>query len=200
MSPPQDDALIERAISGDEEALGRLFRQHYPVMLRFAQKICRDGADAEDVTQDAFVTLMGSMRTFDRRSAFSTWLYRVVLNKAIDHRRKRMRRERTAEAFHLVAPSALDAPQHASLAARQIVECLLAFPAKERDAALLVHGEGLTHREAAEIVGCPVGTIGWLLTRAAERLDGIMKVESNDQGPLQDRVREARAPASLAGS
>ena len=76
--------LIARAVSGDTKALDLLFRRYHDTMHRFAQKICGNTADADDVTQDAYVRLMGSIRTYDGRAAFSSWLYRVVLTKAID--------------------------------------------------------------------------------------------------------------------
>jgi RNA polymerase sigma-70 factor (ECF subfamily) len=198
MPPGGDDALIERAVLGDEQALDRLFRRYYATMLRFAQKICRDPSDAEDVTHDAFVTLMGSIGSFDRRAAFSTWLYRVVLNKAIDFRRKVARRGRLADQLRLVSTGSYDAPQEAAVAARQVIEFLLDFPDKERDAALLVLGEGLTHKQAAEIIGCPVGTIGWLLGSAGKRLNEILEAGSNDRENPQDSVREAGASAPVA--
>lgn len=196
--PPEDDgALIEKAVAGDEQALDRLFRRYYPTMLKFAQTICRNPADAEDVTHDAFVNLMGSIQSFDRRSAFSTWLYRVVLNKAIDFRRKVARRGRLADQLRHVSAGSYEAPQDAAVAARQVVEVLLGFPDKERDAALLVHGEGLTHKQAAEIIGCPVGTVGWLLSNAGKRLNDILEAGSNDREHAQDRVREGGPSAPL---
>ena len=198
MPPEDDDVLIERAVRGDEQALERLFRRYYATINKFAQKICRDPTDAEDITQEAFVNLMGSIDSFDRRSAFSTWLYRVVLNKAIDLRRKDARRGRLAERLRQLTPSSYEAPQDATVAARQVVEFLLDFPERERDAALLVHGEGLTHRQAAEIIGCPVGTIGWLLSRAGKRLEEILEAKNDDRENAESRFRQAGAFATVA--
>lgn len=198
MPPEDDEVLIERAVHGDEKALERLFRRYYAPMNRFAQKICNNAADAEDVTQEAFVNLMGSIASFDRRSAFSTWLYRVVLNKAIDFQRKNVRRGRLAERLRLVSPSSYEAPQDAAVAARQVVGLILDFPQRERDAALLVHGEGLTHKQAAEIIGCPIGTIGWLLDRAGKRLNAILDAKNDDRENAESRVREAGASAPVA--
>ncbi|MCC2110801.1 MAG: RNA polymerase sigma factor, partial [Hyphomicrobiales bacterium] len=160
MPPEDDDVLIARAAEGDERALDRLFRRYYATMNRFAQKICTDVSDAEDVAQEAFIKLMGSIATFDRRSSFSSWLYRVVLNKAIDHHRKSKRRGKLVEDARHVSATSAEPGQENAVAARQVVEIILGFPERERDAALLVLGEGLTHKQAAEIIGCPTGTIG----------------------------------------
>jgi len=199
MAPDDDDALIARAVLGDETALDHLFRRYYATMNRFAQKICPDVSDAEDVAQEAFIKLMGSIDQFDRRSRFTSWLYRVVLNTAIDHRRKSQRRGRLAEDFRQLAPQVQETHQDVAVAARQVVEIILGFPERERDAALLVHGEGLTHKQAAEIIGCPTGTVGWLLGKAGDRLNGILKVEDHDGRHAEGGIREAGDEAPLAG-
>lgn len=198
MPPEDDDRLIERAVNGDERALDRLFRRYYPTMHRFAQKVCHNASDAEDITQDAFINLMGSIASFDRRSAFSTWLYRVVLNKAIDFRRKAIRRGQLVERLRTVSTSSYQAPQDTAITARQVVALVLEFPDKERDATLLVLGEGLTHKQAAEIIGCPIGTIGWLLDRAGKRLSEILEAKDDDRENAKSRVREAGTSAPVA--
>lgn len=198
MSRHEDEDLIDQAMAGDEAALEALFRRHYKTMHRFAQKICPNAADAEDIAHDAFVKLMGSIHTFDRRSAFTSWLYRVVLNKAIDFRRKHERRNRLARDYRLIAPEIQASSQEAALSARQVVDLILGFPERERDAALLVLGEGLTHAEAAAIIGCPVGTIGWLLNKATTRLNTLMDPETDEREQAESPVRNPGDPTAVA--
>ena len=102
LDPESDNVLIRRAVEGDAAALEKLFRRHYATIYAFAQKICGDPVLAEDVAQDSVVKLMGSIRTFDGRCAFTSWLYRVVLTKALDHRRKEKRRGLLAEEYRQV--------------------------------------------------------------------------------------------------
>jgi len=197
MPRQEDDPLIERAIKGDELALDQLFRRYYATMNRFAQKICPDPSDAEDVAQDAFIKLMGSIRTFDRRSAFTSWLYRVVLNKAIDFRRRSARRGKLTDDLRLILPNKGEATQDIIVTARQVVEIILEFPERERDAALLVLGEGLTHAQAAEIIGCPTGTIGWLLNKVSTKLNAILETADHEPDQVKGPVRHAGDPATV---
>lgn len=197
MPPPEDEYLIEGAMRGDEWALDQLFRRYYDTMNRFAQKICPDQSDAEDIAQDAFIKLMGSIRTFDRRSAFTSWLYRVVLNKAIDFRRHKTRRGKLTDDLRLVLPDKGEATQETNVTARQVVDIILDFPDRERDAALLVLGEGLTHAQAAEVIGCPTGTIGWLLNKVSTKLNALLEAEDHEPDQVKGPVRHAGDPAAV---
>ena len=198
MPPDDEEALIDRAVAGDEGALEALFRRHYTTMHRFAQKVCGNADDAEDVAHDAFVRMMGAIRSYNRKGAFTSWMYRVVLNRAIDCRRSDRRRHRLASEFGHVMPDRGEPAQDTAMAARQTVDIILGFPERERDAALLVMGEGLTHAEAAEIIGCPVGTIGWLLTRAGDRLKSILETDSHDRESSEVCLRPAGHQGSAA--
>ena len=197
MPSEEDDYLIESAKRGDEQALDTLFRRYYATMNRFAQKICPDQADAEDIAQDAFIKLMGSIRTFDGRSAFTSWLYRVVLNKAIDFRRRKSRRGQLTDDLRHVLPDKGEPTQDTTVTARQVVDIILEFPERERDAALLVLGEGLTHAQAAEIIGCPTGTIGWLLNKVSTKLTAILEATDHEPEQVEVPVRHAGDPATV---
>lgn len=202
MRQENDDNLIERAVAGDARALEQLFRRYYGTMNRFAQKICGNGPDADDVTQEAFIRLMGSIQTYDGRAAFSSWLYRVVLTKAIDHRRKEARRARLIEEVGLLSAlmsAGMEFPeQELAVLAREVWDLILEFPAKERDALILVLGEGLTQRQAAEVLGCPAGTVGWLVSKATKRLNETLKSHDDRQEASQSDPAECEYGASVA--
>ena len=198
MAPESDDELIGRAVAGDRQALERLFRRHYPTIHAFAQKICGDPVLAEDVAQDAVVKLMGSIQTFDHRCAFTSWLYRVVLTKALDHRRKEKRRSSLAEELRQAARRTERPCQEDSVTARQLWDLILELPTDERDAAVLVLGEGLTHREAAEILGCPLGTVGWRLSKIVKRLKKTLTIHDHEPEDSQRAPKRAEDRAAVA--
>ena len=91
-APTADETLIARAVGGDRRAFGELVARHYDFIFRTACKWCGKASDAEDVAQDVCVKLASILKSFDGRSAFTSWLYRVTLNAVRDMQRARARR------------------------------------------------------------------------------------------------------------
>jgi RNA polymerase sigma factor (sigma-70 family) len=83
-----DQALIERAIAGDRDALNALVVRHQPFVFNIALKMFGSRADAEDLTQEIFIRVITSLRAFRAESAFSTWLYRIAMNHLLKTRRR----------------------------------------------------------------------------------------------------------------
>ena len=181
MVAESDEELVRKAIAGDKTALETLFRRYYATIFAFAQKICGDASLAEDISQDVVIKLMGSLRTFDGRCKFSSWLYRVVLSMTLDHRRKENRRRLLKLEFGKARSKAEPPGQDVAVTARQLWDIVLALPSAERDVAVLVLGEGLTQRETAEVLGCPIGTVGWRLSKAMKRLNRTLECESDEE-------------------
>jgi len=164
-----DAALIDKARSGDREAFAALLERAYPFIYRVAYKWCGASADAEDLAQDVCVKLGAAIRSFDGRSAFSSWLYRVTLNTVRDQRKAQARRDRRIAELALLAQAETPEPQ----ADDQIDDLWIAvrdLPDGERDAVLLVYSEGLSHAEAAAVLGCAEGTVAWRISKAKGRL------------------------------
>jgi RNA polymerase sigma factor (sigma-70 family) len=88
-----DRALIERSIEGDRDALNALVVRHQPFVFNVAMKMFGSRADAEDLTQEIFIRVITSLRTFRAESAFSTWLYRIAMNHLLKTRRRGMELE-----------------------------------------------------------------------------------------------------------
>src|SRR5690606_24279669 len=100
----EDDAgLVARAQRGDRAAFAMLLEAHYERIYRLAYRWCGHREDAEDVAQDVAIKLAGALKGFDGRSAFTSWLYRIVLNAVRDRQRQGQRRMAQARALALVA-------------------------------------------------------------------------------------------------
>ena len=84
----EDDELIEKACDGCEDAFARLVECNQKSLLRSMSRLLGSDSEAEDAVQVAFIRAFERIRTFGRRSRFSSWLYRIAYNAAIDHRRK----------------------------------------------------------------------------------------------------------------
>jgi RNA polymerase sigma-70 factor (ECF subfamily) len=175
---PSDLELVRLAREGDSSALERLFGRHYRTVYRVAYRWCGTRQDAEDVAQEAFIKVARGLSSFRETSAFTTWLYRIVANAATDMHRRRAARIRLAEEAgrhgKTEAQAAAAAPP-ADCDPDRAWDAVVALPEKQRTALLLVFGEGLSHREAAAVMGCPEVTVSWRIHQARKKLGKIME-------------------------
>ena len=178
MTSASDFELVELAAAGDENAFARLLERHYELIFKVAFRWCGDRSEAEDIAQDVCVKLVRSIESFDYRSRFETWLYRVTINTAKDRYKagKRFAPEAREEfdTAALDSPSATEPERHVALA--RALDGLNALPAKLRDAVMLVYVEDLSHKEAAQVLGCAETTISWRIFKARKKLKAIWSV------------------------
>lgn len=172
--PIADEALIAKALGGDRRAFGQLVERHYDFIFRTACKWCGKVSDAEDVAQDVCVKLAGILRSFDGRSAFTSWLYRVTLNAVRDMQRARSRRGRNVDRYAEVAPDEYLPDQEDSAAAKELWNAVRRLPDQQRDAVLLIYAEGMSHAEAGVIMGCKEATVSWHVHEAKKTLRGLL--------------------------
>jgi RNA polymerase sigma-70 factor (ECF subfamily) len=177
-SPPQEiDPLIERCLRGEQDAWEAIVRLYRRKVFNIAYKFVGRHDEAEDLTQDVFLKLFKSLRTFDRRANFSTWLISVSRNLCIDHYRS-VRRERESlnhdvDVATLARPSGGDTPQ-AMLERRDRVAILRAALDKLspslRAAIMLRDIQELSYQEIAERLRIPEGTVKSRINRGRTEL------------------------------
>ncbi|MEA1937753.1 MAG: RNA polymerase sigma factor [Pseudomonadota bacterium] len=156
--------------SGDSDAFARLIEQVYDRIYRIAFRWCGNRDEAQDLTQDVCIKLARTLSSYRGEAAFTTWLYRLVLNAARDRGRARGRlaaREAPLDAADCQNASTRPADSATTLDVRRAVARL---PEKLRGAVVLVLMEGLTHAEAGRILGCREGTVSWRISIARKRL------------------------------
>ena len=142
-------------------AFEELVRDHQADVYRLALRFVRDPPTAEDVTQEAFVHAFRSLRRFRGGSKFSTWLFRITRNCAVDAIRRRERRRSYERAA--LAP---DIPiQEPSLRAA-LEEAIEDLPADLREPFVLIEVLGLSYAEASVVLGSPAGTLKSRMHRA----------------------------------
>ena len=167
-----DAALIHAAQAGDSEAFARLIERYYDTLYRFAFSWCGHAADAEDVTQQACMRVADGIGQFRFESVFTSWLYRLVNNCARDWSR-RQRRHQGREA------GAEQAGNEGTVATRayhwQLLEALDALPDGVKETLLLVHLQGLSHAEAAAVLGVKESTVSWRLHDFRKRHAGALE-------------------------
>ena len=184
--------LARRAGEGDMEAFADLVRRRSPGILAFLRRMLGDTEDARDVSQLTFVRAWENLHRYDASWAFSTWLFRIAGNLAIDALRARRTRERTeAENFRLVKGSRASAEPDGPLAlerdeVRRIFEaCAVALSEKQRLVFVLREFEETDSRDIARILGCRESTVRNHLFQARR----ILRSEITRRYPEFVRVR-----------
>ena len=167
----REDQLIEKACAGDSRAFRDLLDLHYTTVYRMAFKLCGAQHDAEDITQMACMKLAQNIKSFRRDAEFTTWLYKIVLNTVHDWRRAQVR-HKASDIEDAPDIDSGDQNPEQSLSTRQQMDHVRALPEPEREIIFLVFGEGLSHRQAAEIMGCAESTISWRIHEARKILGG----------------------------
>lgn len=176
--PPDPSALVEalavRARNGDAQAFGELIALHYERIYRTAWRWCGHRTDAEDIAQDVSVKIGQALRTFDGRSSFASWVYRITLNAVRDHQRAGRRRGAHVDAYAEVTPDHELPSQEDAITSRQLWSAVLQLPEKQRDAVLLVYAEDLSHAAAAQIMGIKEATVSFHVHEARKTLRGLL--------------------------
>ena len=175
-----DQQLVERAQSGDKHAFELLVAKYQRRLGRLISRFVRDAAEAEDVTQDAFIKAYRALPAFRGDSAFYTWLYRIGINTAKNHLLSLGRRAPTstvfdsedAEEFEDAALLHEVSTPENELMSKQVVDVVNAslqqLPDDLRMALTLREIEGLSYEEIAAVMNCPIGTVRSRIFRARE--------------------------------
>ena len=166
---PFDDPMVRAAMSGDRNAFAALFDQHYELIYRVAFQYTRNRSDAEDVAQETCVKLARHLSSYRFESKFTTWLYRLTLNTAKDLHRKACRKYERAMPDGFDGPGKQPTPERIALT-REFIKTVEALPEKLKAAVLLVFRDGLSHRQAADALGCAETTVSWRIHEARKVL------------------------------
>lgn len=177
---PGDEELVAAARGGDRRAFEELVERHKHRAYHIAFDFTRDGEDAKDLSQEAFLKAFINLKNFDGRSSFYTWFYRILVNLCLDYKRRHKRApaaefDETAvgqiEPSH--EPSRPRSPDQQVLARQisaKVGAALEALPARQRVAFVLKNHQGLSIKEIAELMDTAEGTVKVHLHRAVTAL------------------------------
>jgi len=176
--------LIQRCLAGDSSAFEPLVERYRQRVWRLAYQLLRDREEAWDCAQEAFVRAFHSLPSFRGQSAFYTWLFRITVNVATDRQRARGAQARAfgaervpEEEWKRTTADPGVRPDQAVIQSERrtrIREALDALPPKARTIIMLSDVEGLSYREIAEVLACPIGTVMSRLHNARKRLKGLL--------------------------
>ena len=175
-----DEDLVRGTLGGEEDAFSQLYDRYWQPIYATAYRIIQNSEEAQDATQEIFLKLYRSVRTYDsRQSKFSTWLYRLATNHAIDYWRARRRRaesqmpgaeeEKAVQDYALV--EAIHSP-YGQVKGREEVDeirrCVDMLPDLQKKVFVLRYFQELKLEEIAEMEECSLGTVKTSLFRATQ--------------------------------
>lgn len=182
----QDEDLIRAyAQEQDRQALDALVRRHQTRVYGLAYRILGNREDALDATQEAFLTLFRKASSFKGKSAFTTWMYRVVVNASYDVSRRSHRRE---EPVVEVDPGHQPDSTEEVEGRLWLQQALSFLPADQRTAVVLRDVHGLSYDEIAEVTKTRIGTVKSRIARARAGLLEIVGERERDEESA--RLRE----------
>jgi RNA polymerase sigma-70 factor, ECF subfamily len=163
----EERAWILESQNGDCKAFESLIRNYQRMIHALTFRMTGSMVDAEDLAQETFIQAHQQISNFRGESAFSSWLYRIAINRCLNWRKRQARRDRLHAEWVQVASDAApdgDSRTHA------VQQALMKLEAKQRAAVILTIYDGHNHAEAARILGCSETTVSWRLFAARRKL------------------------------
>jgi RNA polymerase sigma-70 factor (ECF subfamily) len=209
--PVDDRDLVDAARKGDRDAFRTLFERYHKRAYALAFGVLRNQDDALDVVQDAFIKAHKYLDKFEGNSSFYTWLYRIVMNLAIDHLRKHRRArpveldeqhlEEGSHADDTLLPKMLGGNPGRALMDKQIRaridEALAELSENHRSVLVMRELEGMSYEEMAQAMSCSKGTIMSRLFHARKNMQKRL-ADLFDRSAADDATEDAAASGSRA--
>ena len=175
----EDRELVASAARGLEGGFEELVRRYQRPISAYVYRMVGDHEAALDLTQEIFIKIYGSLARYRPEFKFSTWIYKIAHNAAIDHLRRSGGRERSlvnqneGDAYDLPLESAGLSPEQQSEREERRIEIetvVRSLPTAYRELVFLRHSQDLTYEEIVEVTGLPLGTVKNRLFRAREMM------------------------------
>jgi len=171
-----DEQLIDVTLAGTTTAFGILVQRHQRQMYALALKMVRNHDDAADIAQDVFLKAYEVLGSFQKKSSFHTWLYRITVNFCINHlRRDKAQYHVELENHHAVESSEAFENMDSTEVQDELTDAIRRLPEKQQTTVMLRAGEGMPYKEIAKILGCSVGTVKANYFHAVKNLKRYMK-------------------------
>ncbi len=182
----EDIELIEEALAGSQSSYARLMKKYYQLIYNLVYRMISKKEDVEDLTQEAFIKAFNSLQNFDKQFAFSTWLFKIATNNAIDYLRKKKLStfsidkdiESDDNDFRFEIPDIENKPDKRIMddQMRKILdEAIDSLPPKYKEVIILRHGQEKEYEEIAKMLKLPLGTVKAHIFRGRELLNKYLK-------------------------
>jgi len=171
----EDLVLVERFLSGDRSAFEALYARYYEKVFAIARGVLMDSDEAADAVQEIFTLVYRHLGRFDKRSRFSTWLFRVAVNRSIQEARRNRHKSKHVELTEAAERVAPDEPE---VADPKIQAIMAKMAPADRALLVLFYWEELSLQDIADSIGCNVNAAKTRLYRARERFRVLYEAEA----------------------
>jgi len=183
MEDCSDGRLVAQAKKGDADAFAELVRRCQEKIYFTILALTKNQQDASDLVQEAFMQAFKSLRSFRQRSSFYTWVYRIAVNLTLNFlkRRKREDVQEVLDESQSTGNGTVDSslsPEGRSLKkelSERMQTAIYSLPLSYRASFTLVVFQGMTHSQAARILGCSENTVSWRMHKARKILQARLK-------------------------
>lgn len=174
-----DRELVATAVSGVEGSFEELVRRYQRPISAYVYRMVGNYESALDLTQEIFIKVYSSLDRYRAEFKFSTWIYKIAHNAAVDHLRRTSTREQSlmigtdGDQFDMPIESGRLSPEQESEQRERRIEIetvVRALPANYRELVILRHSQDLSYEEIVEVTGLPLGTVKNRLFRAREMM------------------------------
>jgi RNA polymerase sigma-70 factor (ECF subfamily) len=180
-SRKEDSLLIQQALTGDQKAFRKLRLKYYTPIFKLISRMIRSREEVEDLTQEAFIKAFTSLASFNEEYSFSTWLYKIATNNAIDYVRKRklqtfsinkpIESEESDYSFELQDTEPEPDQELIAIQRKKMLDdAMESLPGKYRQVILMRHVDEKEYQEIAKTLKLPLGTVKAHIFRARELL------------------------------
>ncbi|HEY4552714.1 MAG TPA: RNA polymerase sigma factor [Bacillaceae bacterium] len=170
---------IQQVLSGDKQAYAHIINKYKNPLYATVVRMVKNPQDAQDLVQEAFIKVYSQLGKYERKSSFSSWLYRVAINHCMDEFRKKHNRLQHVEMNEEKAPNT-EHPEVVFLKKeknRQLEKLIRTLPEEERWIILLRYVNELSYAEISELTGIPVSHVRNKLHRAKKKMRETVKRE-----------------------
>jgi len=182
---PSDGVLMDRIVAGDTAAFELLYDRHSKAAYGLAYRILNEPGFAEDVVQDAFLTVWRQAATYGQaRGSVRSWLLAIVHHRAIDHIRRRHEDRQQPLEDMTILPDDVDTWDQArqNVEGAQVRAALTNLPPDQQRSIVLAYFGGYTHDEIARLLGVPLGTVKGRLRIGLQKMRGYLRPLGLEEG------------------
>jgi RNA polymerase sigma-70 factor (ECF subfamily) len=208
----EEDTLMRRAAAGDSQAFGQLVKAYQAQVVRLAARLLNDMDAARDIAQETFLRVWRARHNYQPQGQFQAYLLRVTRNACLDHLRSRPQWQPLvdvengvqdlAEAFAVAVCSDVPTKVQANLLMQDVEAAVAGLSEVQRVVFILSHYEGMSYKEIAQALQCPIGTVASRKFQAVETLRrrlyawnpvGEEATRQQEQDEKDARSQEARS-------